>query len=799
MLERKINFSISPVVFLFLLSGIFTLQAQMIIKDPNQGSFSLRPHAELLINPAEANNFQHILENENDLPFKPLNDFEENYGFSEDHFWIRFQLENQTDQNLQYYLETGRPITDEVTLFVRNASNQTTIQYNGDAIPFETKSVLHRKSIFQIDLKPKEQILAFVHLKGDGEVMMFPLQLITQKEFLYKSYKEQLFYGFFYGILILACVIYLFFYSALRDKAFIYYGLYVLFIATLEFSLDGLFHQYITPNGGWLSNRAVLFSALTSLFFFGKYGQNFLSVFSHSKILDISFRVMSGIILACLIGLCLVPNFISYCYPIANIIGLVVLLQIVISIFFLKRKKVPVDHFFIIGISFLVLGFSVFILNNLNAVPNSFFTENGAKFGIGLEIIFLSISMGNRIKTLRLENENNQLLALQRAEDMNDIKTSFISNISHELRTPLNLIMGVAASLKENKREEEIEENCELILNSSENLLSQIEDILDFTIIEKGDQNLKPAPFNIDWTLRKIAETNSFKAENKNLEFSYSLEKGLPEKLIGDKRKLVQILNNLLDNAIKFTESGKIALHVGHVTNKNNVTSLCFTISDTGIGISKEKMSTIYECFTKKSFLDKREYYGLGLGLFIVKNYIDLQNGHISIKNNGPQGTVCTVHLDFQLDEDFILRNASENNKKQELDLGGCNVLLVEDNKMNQKVISLLIKKCKNTNLMIANNGQEALDMIKSNTFDVVLMDLQMPVMDGFEATAMIRSGKAGNNSSEIPIIVITADITEKTRKEIFRLGADDYMTKPINGNLLFTKMMKHAIVPIRS
>lgn len=795
MLEGKVNFSISSVILIFLLSGLFALQAQMTIKDPDQGSLSLRPHAELLINPTLPNTFETILANGDNLPFKPLIDFEENYGFSEDHFWIRFQLENQTDQNLHYYLETGRPITDEVTLFVHDESNKTMIQYSGDAIPFETKSVLHRKSIFQIDIKPKENLQVFIHLKGDGEVMMFPLQLITQKEFLYKTYKEQLFYGFFYGILILACIIYIFFYSALRDRVFVYYGLYVLFIAILEFSLDGLFHQYITPNGGWLSNKAVLFSALISLFFFGKYGQKFLSIYKHSKLLNTSFRLMSGTILACLLGLILVPNFLSYCYPIVNVIGLVVLLQIVISIFYLKRKKIPVDLFFIIGISFLALGFSVFILNNLNAVPNSFLTENGAKFGIGLEIIFLSISMGNRIKTLRLENENNQLLALQRAEDMNDIKTSFISNISHELRTPLNLIMGVAASLKENKKEEEIEEKCELILNSSENLLGQIEDILDFTIIEKGDQTLKLTPFNIDWTLRKIAETNSFKAENKNLEFSFSLEDGLPEKLIGDRRKLVQILNNLLDNAIKFTESGKVALHIGHVTNKNNVVSLCFTISDTGIGISKEKMSTIYECFTKKSFLDKREYYGLGLGLFIVKNYIDLQNGHISIKNNGPQGTVCTVHLDFQLDEDFILRDALENNKKQELDLGGCNVLLVEDNKMNQKVISLLINKWKNTNLLIANNGQEALDLIKSNTFDIVLMDLQMPVMDGFETTAMIRSGKAGNNSSEIPIVIITADVTQKTRKEIFRLGADDYMTKPINGNLLFTKITKHMVL----
>ncbi|WP_159075749.1 7TM diverse intracellular signaling domain-containing protein [Muricauda brasiliensis] len=781
-----------PLIWLIVLLFISIANAQFSQNENTTEAISLRPITSVLLAGQKDYSFEEIRDNPN-LDFVPLSGLNENLGFSNDNYWLKFSLHNAADEFEQYYLETARPITDVVNLYLVNQTGDVQKQLSGDKISFSEKTVQHRKSIFDIELKPYQKVTAYIHLKSDGEVVMLPMDLYQEGIFLNLTYKEQVFYGFFYGILVLASIIYLFFFFALKDKAFVYYACYVLFIALMQFSLDGFFHQYFTPEGGWLSDRAVLLTALTSLLFFGKYGDVYLNLKKNSPILHITSNLMGASIIISLLILVLTSNF-EYCYPLANGIGIVVLLQMIASLVTLKIKKVRVDSYFVIGICFLVLGFVVFILNNFNAIENSFFTSNGTKFGIGLEIIFLSISMSNRIRNLRMENEQNQLLALQRAEDMNEIKSSFLSNISHELRTPLNLIMGVATSLQENKEGENLDEKCKMLLSSSKNLLGNIEDILDFTVIEKGDQELQEVPFDLNSTLTKILKSQEKKALAKGLEFNISISDNLPSRIVGDKAKLVQILNHLLDNAIKFTNQGKVEVEVLCTRNGENKASIRFNIKDTGIGISKEKMSTIFESFTKKSFMDKREYSGLGLGLYIAKTYVDLQSGIIDLRQNTDLGTTCELTLSFEIDEDQV--TVDEESKVEtpfNREIG--NILYVEDNKMNQTVVKLLFKKnWANANLTIANHGKEALEKMKEQSFDIILMDLQMPEMDGFETTSIIRNGQA-NCNPQVPIIVLTADNTSSTRKKIFELGANDLVTKPVNGPLLFSKMNKNALV----
>lgn len=785
------KFSVTALLLFGLVSGY----AQYTLTEVPEETVSLRPYAKLLVSGEKSYTLGQIIELSERGTLAPMNAVEENFGFTDAHFWTYIRIDNATEKKISFYLDLARPISDEVILYLKGGNGNIQTQYSGDGIPFSKKTVQHRKSVFRIELMPDEAVDAYIHVKSDGEVVMLPLNLVSEKAFLYETYKEQLFYGFFYGILILACIIYLFFYSAMRDTAFIYYGLYVFFIAMLQFSLDGLFHQYVMPEGGYFSRRAVLFAALTSLFFFVNYGRKFLDIRQYSKSLWLCFKVLSAILVAAVLGLKLVPGFLVVCYPMANMIGLAVLLLMITTMVYLRIKKLAVDRFFVTGISFLVLGFVVFILNNLNLVPNSFITENGAKFGIGLEIIFLSLSMGNRIRNLRESNEQNQLLALQRLEDMNDMKSSFISNISHELRTPLNLIMGVADTLRTDQRDKDLQDKCKLILTSSETLLGHVDDILDFTSIEKGEQELHESSFDLYVLLNRVVNLNRKKAQQKNLKLSYTHQDGLPKTITGDKRKLIQVLNNLLDNAVKFTSVGRVAIHLDFSVKKNGKVALTFTVSDTGIGISKEKMSTIYESFTKKSSADKREFYGLGLGLYVAKSYIDLQNGTIEIKNGALQGTECRVVLDFDMDQEpLTLPDEKPIVETKDFDLGGCRILLVEDNKMNQMVIRLAVKQWKNVDLAIANHGSEALDMLKDSAYDLILMDLQMPVMDGFEATANIRAGKAGESLISIPILVVTADATDATKKEIFRLGANDYMTKPVKADVLFSKIKENLI-----
>ena len=782
--------SIYLCVIIFLFSASTLAQSSNNLRE----SISIRSSATIFNAGEQEYNFESIRNEANKLPFIPLQEVKENLGFTASNYWIKFNLENSSNQAKSYYLETGRPITDVANLYLIDSNGNVTTQFSGDKIPFATKTVLHRKSIFDIQLKAKEKMEAYIHLKSDGEVLMLPLRLYPKDTFLYLTYKEQVFYGFFYGILILAFIIYLFFYFALDDKTYIYYGLYALFIATLEFSLDGFFHEYITPEGGWLSDRAVLISAFLSLIFFNRYGREFLSIANHSKFLGLTNNLWNVLLISSLALLLLVPGPLAILYPIANLLGMLVIVQMLVSIGYLKNKKVVVDGWFMVGITFLVLGFIVFILNNFNVLESSFFSNSSAKLGIGLEIIFLSISMSNRIRNLRMENERNQLLALQRSEDMNEIKSSLLSNISHELRTPLNLIMGMTSSLQNNVSDTELNEKYKLISNSSENLLGYIDDILNFTVIEKGEQELKEDNFNLEVLLSRVAKMNENKAVEKDLKFNYRVVDNLPKEIIGDKSKIAQVLNNLLDNAIKFTNSGQIDFKVGYKQKQNGDFVVEFLIADTGIGISKEKMSTIYESFTKKSFGDNRKFNGLGLGLFVAKNYIELHNGTIIIENNTvSEGVTCKVTLQLKKNKDAIKKEPAKELSPLTCDLNNARILLVEDNKMNQEVIKLLIKKWENVSLSIADHGEEAMDLLANDQYDLILMDLQMPIMDGFETTEIIRSGNACCQS-DIPIVVITADCTSESKERILGLNVNDFMTKPIKSALLYEKISQNLL-----
>jgi len=773
-------------VFRFFIAALtvslsFIVHAQYVIDDSFEGARPLSYYAEFVNVGDEILSIEEV---QNNPPsFQPLAGTSD-IGFTTDHFWLKFQLVNAKESAYSLFIETARPITDEVILYLIHPDGSVEIQRNGDHIPFDQKGLAHRKSIFQINLEKGERVQAYIHLINDGESLVLPLNAYSMDAFLSSTYNEQIFNGIFYGVLLLATIIYLFFFFGLRDRTFLYYTLYVVFIGLMQFSIDGFFHQYILPGGGWLNDRIVLLTALIAGFFLGKYGSVFLGVASFAPRINKLFQAVFVLIGLSVLLLITTPSMLAASYPIANILGLSVLLLLIASILTLKRNKQKVDPYFMAGIAFLVMGFVVFILHNFNSIPNSFFSQNGPKFGTGLEVIFLSISMSNRIRDLRLRSEASQLLALQREQDMNEMKSSFISNISHELRTPLNLIMGITSSLHQSEQEEELKEKYALMLGSSKQLLGLIEDILNFTEIEKGEQSIKAENIDLKEALAEMEVFAQMKAEAKGLKLDWKTD-SLPDSVFADREKLIQIGLNLLDNAVKFTEKGQVICQISGV-QRNKIFQLSMHIEDTGSGISEEKMSTMYESFTKKSFRDKREFAGLGLGLFVAKSFVDLMQGKLELSSRPNGGVSCWVELPLEVVE---LDNTERANQvlpaEEEGTASGIRLLLIEDNPMNQMLMKMLVKSWTNVEMEFANNGQEGIDRLMKDSFDLVLMDLQMPVMDGFEATAAIRKGLAGAQNSSIPIIAVTADITAKTRNQVLQLGANDYATKPVDEALL--------------
>ena len=737
-------------------------------------------------------NIDDVMANYQSLDPKKLKTENDDLGFTKNNFWAKVELKNPTNTALQYYFETARPITDLVELYiVDGASGKIVKKVSGDTMQYSERSFDNRKSIFELKIQPQSHIKLFLHLKSDGEVIKIPVMLYSSENFIKMISNEQLFFGIFYGILLIAAIIYFFFFFALNEKIFLYYSLYVLFVGLLQFALDGFFYKYVTPNAGWFSNHAVLFIAIVAVFLSGKYSELYLKIKTNSKKIYFLFKVAYGLLFFLLFSVIFVPALLLFSYILINVLTLVFLILIVYSIIHLYYKRKPVDSFFTAGILFLITGFGVFILYNFGLFPVNFFTQNSSKLGTGLEIIFLSLSMSNLIRNLK--NEKNELnrIALVRSEEMNDLKSYFLSNISHELRTPLNSIMNLIDSISKEVQDDAIKKNCQIIKYSSHSLLSSVNDIIDFSKIEKGELKLEESQFEPVKVLEHLKNNAINRASDKGLEFQFSKSNNIPDCMIGDATRLTQVVNNVLNNAIKFTSEGFVKFHIDAETKPNNRAALILTISDSGEGIPKEKMDSIFDSFSQNIIDNKRKFGGLGLGLYIVKNLVDMQTGNLEMNSTVNEGTTCKITLDF----DVVLDEKKKIvvTEPAVYDLEGKTILVVEDNAINQMVIKMITKKWLNTTVVYANNGQEGLDAFKTNHFDIVLMDLQMPVMDGYEATIAIRNGEAGISNASIPIIAVTADVMETTKERVKEIGMNHYLSKPIKKETLF-QMIKDLV-----
>lgn len=782
-MKKKFSlFLFTPIFFLFS----FTVFSQFkISRDTNFETKSLHTYTKIINLKKENLSINNVLKIPDDK-FQKLTIENTDLGFTDDNYWLKFSVKNNSNQKQKYFIETARPIVDYATFYKVSNNIVTEIQKNGDRIPFYEKSFNHRKTIFKLDLNPNELSEYYIHLKSDGEVINAPVIIRTPENLIANTAFEQIVFGFFYGILSITCILYFFFYYAMKEKVFLHYSLYVVFIGLLQFSLDGYFHQYFLPNSGWLSDKSVLIFALFSGIFLGNYAQSYLLVKKVNKNLDYAFNALYILLSILFLVIIFLPTYFRYCYPAMNVLGLLLLVLIVSSMVQIYVKLRQFRVFFTLGILFLILGFVVFILKNFGILPYNFITENSSKLGTGVEVIFLSLSMASLIKKLKEDRENLQAIALEKSEEMSELKSYFLSNISHELRTPLNTIMNLIELINNDSDKVSIQKKCEIIKYSSQSLLSSVNDILDFSKIEKEELILDIAEYDAHKLFLEISNYFVVRAKDKGVDFQFQQALNVPKLIKGDSTKIRQILNNLLYNSIKFTIEGiiKFKIECTPIDNENIV--LKFIISDTGIGIEKEKIISIFDSFSQNSINNKRKYGGLGLGLYIVKALVNLHKGKIEMDSIVNQGTICTVSIPcIKVEEQEIIVVSQE----VVYDLNGKHILVVEDNTMNQMVIKMITKKWLNTTLDYAINGEEALSLMKNVRYDLILMDLQMPIMDGYEATIAIRNGECGVNDKNIPIIAVTADTMETTKVRVKEIGMNLYLSKPVNKDLLFNSI----------
>jgi signal transduction histidine kinase/CheY-like chemotaxis protein/HPt (histidine-containing phosphotransfer) domain-containing protein len=400
-----------------------------------------------------------------------------------------------------------------------------------------------------------------------------------------------------------------------------------------------------------------------------------------------------------------------------------------------------------------------------------------------IAFLFITNQGRNQQRMIKALNESER-----RSKELANMQEQFLANMSHEIRTPMNAMLGFTNLLKRTELNPMQREYVQNIHSAGENLLMLVNDILDLSKIEAGMMHIEETRFSLRSMISSVGAMFIEKIREKDLQFDAHIDKDVPDILSGDAVRLTQILVNLISNAVKFTDEGKISVYAQLLSSTDSETHIRLCVKDTGIGIAREKQAAIFERFQQAELETTRRFGGTGLGLSIVKQLIELQGGTIRVESEPGKGSEFIVELKYKLPDLAQLYNEALAEQEEQVPLQKIKVLIAEDNPMNQQLIKHLMKSWSMDHFLV-DTGVEAVEALKQNSYSIVLMDIQMPDMDGYTATTIIRN----ELKLDVPIIAMTAHAMVGEKEKCLQLGMNDYVSKPIKETVLYNIIARHA------
>ncbi len=721
-----------------------------------------------------------------------------NFGFENSPYWVYLPF-SINDEKTEFtwkdiLLEFNYPHPDHIEIF-RSVGDNAPEHFMtlGDRETFSNRPILDSVFVIPDALKINENYQYWIKVDTTSSMMLL-ISIWDKNNYIEEKNNRLLAFGIYYGILLVMILYNVFIGFSIKDQSYLYYVGYIASFTLFQACLFGHAYQYLWPRIPDLNDIILPSSVLLSLFFALGFSRSFLRTEKNNPIFD---RILLFFIMCNVIAL-FVSLFAGY--RISILIGIVLGIGSTSSIFLASINSIisgfrGAKLFFFAWIT-LLFAAVIMGLTGAGILPSNLFTRHVAQVGSAMEVVLLSLALAGRINRMKAEKhalekqskkeleENNRELnqALKLLTKNNMLKDEFLATISHELRTPMNGIEGSLQVIQDGIFDVSVKPHVDAAAQSANRMTQLVDSLLEYSEIQSGNWHLHEQPFVLDRIVEKCEKMIESDCAIKGIAFSVVNNTNLQYQLLGDSLRLHHMLFQLLDNAVKFTHQGSITLTIDS-HEIEGVYHLGFMICDTGIGIAADMLKDIFESFRQMDGSFSRQYGGLGIGLSLSKAIVDRMGGAISVDSVLDEGTTFTIAIDFQ--KGSVIKNVKKESKGCLL-LGNPLILIVEDNPVNLMTLTAMVGKL-GCRVEKASNGKEAVDLANKKDYDCILMDCQMPILDGFEATKAIRA--LGCRNSETHIIAVTANAMSGDRDKCLQAGMDDYIRKPVKKELVAEKL----------